>query len=142
MKEYHTKTIIHASKSTVWKHLTNFEAYKNWNPLVANITGNVVEGGTIHTEIVPLEETFAAKLLSFKNNQEMVWQGKRIAKFLLAGKHYYRLKSDENGHTVLEHGEYFTGVLSHFIAKKLLQKMENTFIQHNEALKNRIENEG
>ena len=106
------------------------------------LTTDKKEDGIIYTEIIPLKETFAAQLLSFKTNQEMVWKGKRIAKFLLAGKHYYRLKDGENNTTLLEHGEYFTGILSHFIAKKLLQKMENAFIQHNEALKNRIENEG
>lgn len=141
MKDYHTKIDIKTSKEKVWKTLTDFDSYSEWNPLVSKLTGNISEGGIIYTTIVPLENTFAAKLLSFKENEEIIWLGKRIARFLLAGKHYYRLKSQSENLTTLEHGEYFTGVFSHFISKKLLDKMENAFIQHNLALKKRIENE-
>lgn len=140
MKEYHTKISIVASKETVWRYLTDFNTYKNWNPLVSKLSGDLNEGGIIYTTITPLKETFSATLLSYKENQEIIWQGKRVAKFLLAGKHYYRLEEEKQSVTTLEHGEYFTGILSHFISKKLLNKMEDTFIKHNIALKHRIEN--
>ena len=140
MKEYHTKIEINAPKDVVWNHLIDFEKYIEWNPLVSKITGEIAEGGTIYTTIIPLKETFAAQLLSYKKEEEIVWQGKRIASFLLAGKHYYKLRQQDESTTILEHGEYFTGLFSYFIAKKLLKKMEEAFIQHNIALKKRIEN--
>ena len=140
MKEYHTKVDIKVSRDIVWGVLTDFPNYKQWNPLVSKLSGNIVEGGTIYTTIVPLKNTFAATLLSYKENREIIWQGKRVAKFLLAGKHYYRLKNVNASLTTLEHGEYFTGILSYFISNKLLKKMEDAFIEHNTALKNEIEN--
>lgn len=140
MKEYHTKVDIVAPVEKVWNVLTDFEKYDNWNPLVSNVTGDIAEGGTIYATITPLENTFAAQLLSFKRNQELVWQGKRVAAFLLAGQHYYRLKERSTSLTTLEHGEYFTGILSNFISSRLLTKMKNAFVEHNTALKNRIEN--
>ncbi|MEQ8703986.1 MAG: SRPBCC domain-containing protein [Phaeodactylibacter sp.] len=141
MKEYHTKVEIIAPKERVWKTLIDFERYIDWNPLVSHITGKISEGETIKTTIVPLENTFAATLLSFKENKEIVWKGKQVASFLLAGEHYYRLKEQNENLTILEHGEYFTGVLSVFISKNLIQKMERAFVAHNLALKERIENE-
>lgn len=141
MKDYHTRMDYEASTQKVWEALTDFDNYQEWNPLVSKITGNLTEGGIIYTTIVPLENTFAAKLLSFKANEEIVWQGKLVARFLLAGKHYYRLKSNGPNLTTLEHGEYFTGLLSHLISKKRLKKMENAFVEHNLALKKRIKNE-
>jgi hypothetical protein len=50
------------------------------------------------------------------------------------------LKDADASQTTLEHGEYFTGIFSYFISSKLLKKMKNAFVQHNTALKNRIEN--
>jgi hypothetical protein len=140
MKDYHTKIDINASVVVVWKALTDFERYSEWNPLVSQLTGNISEGGIIHTSIVPLADTFQARLLSFKVNKEIVWKGKRGASFLLAGKHYYRLREQKEDLTTLEHGEYFTGIFSNFISKKLLEKMEQAFVAHNLALKERIEN--
>lgn len=140
MVAYHTNITINAPKELVWKWLTDFESYQQWNPLVSAVVGETIQGGIIETTIVPLNETFQVKLISLKPQQEIVWQGKRGAKFLLAGKHYYRLKAHDLNTTILEHGEYFTGILSPFIPKRLLRKMEETFVQHNQALKDRIEN--
>lgn len=92
MKEYHTRIEIKAPKERVWKALTDFESYSEWNPLVSQITGNISEGGLIKTTIVPLQKTFEATLLTFKENKEIVWKGKQVASFFLAGEHYYRLK--------------------------------------------------
>jgi hypothetical protein len=141
MKEYHTKIEIIASIEKVWEVLSDFEGYNEWNPLVSQITGDISEGGTIKTTIVPLRKTYSATLLSFKENGEMIWKGKQMASFLLAGKHYYILKKQNDNLTTLEHGEYFTGVFSVFISKRILQKMENAFVAHNIALKQRVENE-
>ncbi|HBH22461.1 MAG TPA: SRPBCC domain-containing protein [Cytophagales bacterium] len=141
MKEYHTKIDINASQEKVWNVLTDLKSYSHWNPLVSSITGNLSEGGRIKTTIVPLQNTFEAVLLSFKENKEIVWKGNQIASFLLAGEHYYRLKESNENITTLEHGEYFTGILSVFISKKLLKKMEKAFVAHNIALKKRIEND-
>jgi hypothetical protein len=140
MKEYHTSIKINASVSEVWQVLTDFDSYSEWNPLVTKLDGNIVEGGIINTTIAPLKETFHPILLSYKTEKEITWQGKRIALFLLAGKHYYRLKRDSQSVTTLDHGEYFTGLLSYFISYKLLSKMKEAFVEHNIALKNRIEN--
>lgn len=141
MKEYHTKIEINASKEQVWNVLTDFESYSEWNPLVSHITGNLSEGGTIQTTIVPLQNTFTATLLSFKENKEIVWKGIKVASFLLAGEHYFKIKEQNKNLTTLEHGEYFTGLLSIFISKKLTDKMEQAFISHNLALKEKIEND-
>jgi hypothetical protein len=122
MKEYHTHIEINAPRNEVWNSLTSFENYGEWNPLVSELTGDISEGGTINTRIVPLNKTFSVKLLSYRENEEIIWKGRQVASFLLAGKHYYRLKEHKENVTILEHGEYFTGFLSTFIPKRLLEK--------------------
>ena len=141
MKQYHTDIVIKASVDTVWNELTNTESYPNWNPLVGKLTGELKAGNRISTYIVPLEKTYQPKLLVVEPQKELTWQGIQGAKFLLAGKHYYRLEQISATETRLLHGEWFTGLFSFFIPKRLLQKMESAFIEHNKQLKKRIENE-
>jgi len=140
MKTYHTSISINKPIDNVWKVLTDFEAYPKWNPLVGELTGDIKEGGTIKTHIIPLGKSYYPIVLSFKKEEELIWQGVQGAKILLAGKHYYKLRSIDKNNTELLHGEYFTGILSHFLPKSLLQKMENAFVDHNEVFKKLVEN--
>jgi len=92
MKEYHTKIQINRPRQAVWNFLTDFEKYPEWNPLVGKLAGDIREGGVIETFIVPLNNTYFPKLLTYRPPEEIVWQGRQVATFLLAGKHYYRLR--------------------------------------------------
>lgn len=139
-KEYHTSISIDATKSRVWEELVNVESYPEWNPIVGSIKGELAEGAVIATFIKPLNKTFYPKVVVFHPEEELVWIGKQVAHFLMAGKHYYRLE-DQSGKTMLYHGEYFTGLFAAFIPSKLLSKMKQAFIHHNQQLKQRIENE-
>jgi len=140
MKQYHTSIKINSTLNEVWEALTNFNDYPNWNPIVGKLEGEMKEGNTISTYIVPLKGTFAPVLLRYNKNQELLWQGTLGAKFLLAAKHYYRLNAISATQTELLHGEYFTGLFSYFLPGNFVSKMRTAFEQHNMLLKKRIEN--
>ncbi|WP_338814917.1 SRPBCC domain-containing protein [Bernardetia sp. Wsw4-3y2] len=139
MKQYHTKITINSPLETVWTALVNTENYPNWNPLVGKLEGNLAEEQTIKTYIIPLGNTYSPKIIAFVPYNQLTWKGIQGASFLIAGEHYYKLRKVDNQNTELLHGEYFTGLLSFFIPKKLLQKMENAFLEHNQALKTLLE---
>lgn len=141
MKQYHTVIEINSPAEIVWKHLVDFGAYPEWNPLVGSLTGELIKGAQISTYIIPLGKTYKPTVLTIEPNSEITWQGIQGAKWLLAGKHYYRLEKIDVNKTKLLHGEWFTGLLSWFIRRKLLNKMENAFLSHNQLLKQRIEDE-
>lgn len=61
MKQYHTSITINASIEVVWKHLTDFTSYPSWNPLVGKLVGEMNEGSTISTFIIPLEKLIILK---------------------------------------------------------------------------------
>lgn len=88
MKQYHTSITINASIEVVWKHLTDFTSYPSWNPLVGKFVGEMNEGSTISTFIIPLGKTYHPKIMIYQPKKELVWQGIQGAKFLMAGKHY------------------------------------------------------
>lgn len=140
MRQYHTSVIINCSLETLWNELVNFSEYPNWNPIVGDLKGELKVGNTISTFIVPLNKTYFPKLLVCTPHIELTWQGVRGAKWLMAGKHYYRMEKITDNETKLYHGEYFTGLLSPLISNRLLDKMRLAFLHHNELLKQRIEN--
>ncbi|TCN59538.1 SRPBCC domain-containing protein [Flavobacterium circumlabens] len=135
MKQYHTCIIIQAPVDNVWKSLINFKSYPEWNPIVGKLEGDMIEGNKITTFIIPLKKTFHPILISYKINKEIVWQGVQGAKKILAGKHYYKLVKLNERETKLYHGEFFTGLFSYFISKKMIKKMEDAFVSHNKILK-------
>ncbi|WP_017327313.1 SRPBCC domain-containing protein [Synechococcus sp. PCC 7336] len=140
MKEYRTEIAINASAERVWRVLTDFSAYPEWNPLVGWLEGDLRPEGRIQMFIKPLDRSFHATLKRFQENREMTWVGVRFASWFLSGEHYYRLEITSSNSTQLLHGECFRGAGSGFIRKPMLQKMEDAFIQHNQLLKERVEN--
>lgn len=140
MKEYHTEITIGASVDRVWKVLTDFSAYPEWNPLVGWLEGDFRTGGRIQMFIKPLDRSFQATLKQVQENREMTWVGVRFASWFMSGEHYYRLDAMGSNSTQLLHGECFRGLGSVFIGKPMLRKMEDAFIQHNRLLKERVEN--
>lgn len=140
MKQYHTSVIINAPIKKVWQELTNFKDYPSWNPIVGRLEGNMQVGSKISTHIVPLNNTYSPVLTQYKINEEMTWKGVQGSGALLAAEHYYKLKVISVNQVELLHGEYFTGLFSYFLSKKVMTAMHNAFKQHNILLKQRIEN--
>jgi hypothetical protein len=140
MKQYHTQIVIQAPITRVWAELTNFKAYPEWNPLVRELHGELEVGSKIRMFIIPFGSYFNAEFLTVAPNQEMSWQGVRFAKFLLSGRHYYKLEAIDDNKTRLLHGEFFEGWFSGFISSKTLKMMETIFVVHNELFKKRVEN--
>jgi hypothetical protein len=62
VKEYHTNIVIKAPVGAVWKALTNFSAYPEWNPLVGWLKGDIRANGQIQMFIKPLNRSFTATL--------------------------------------------------------------------------------
>lgn len=138
MQSYHTEALLSASVATVWATLMDTAQYPNWNPLVGQVQGSFEAGARVKVWIVPLGKTFGATITTCVQKQELVWEGVQGAAWLLKGRHYYRLHPQSDQTTLLEHGETFTGLLSYFIPKKLLQRMKQSFIDHNHALQKKL----
>lgn len=139
VREYHTDIIIDAPIQNVWTYLTDFPTYPEWNPVLGWMKGDFQVDGRIQMFVKPLGRSFYATLKSFKSPEAMAWVGVQVAPWFLSGEHYYRLESLSDTSTQLFHGEYFRGLASVFIKRTTLAEMEETFVQHNQLLKERVE---
>lgn len=137
--ELETQIHIEASPERVWKILTDFDSYHNWNPFIKSLTGNVAVGERLDAHIDGMK--FKPKVLSYSKEKELVWLGHFLFKGLVDGEHRFVLVDNGDGSTTFEHGESFSGILVPLFKKKLVKDTKAGFERMNVALKERAETE-
>jgi hypothetical protein len=141
-KEIKTEILIHASPERVWAVLIDFDNYKNWNPFIKSITGNVAAGNTITVRFEPPGTrgmTIKPKVLAFTTNKELRWLGHMLVPGLFDGEHTFELIDHGNGTTTFSQTEKFTGILVPLFRKMLDINTTNGFRLMNQKLKESAE---
>ncbi len=136
-KQIKTSITINASKEKVWKILTDFENYNQWNSFIKSVTGTLKVGKHIKVELQGM--TFKPVVLTFNENSELKWLGHLWFKGLFDGEHKFKLTDNGNGTTNFEHSENFSGILVKLFSKKIDKDTKNGFEQMNKELKLRAE---
>ncbi|MBU3011576.1 SRPBCC domain-containing protein [Polaribacter vadi] len=135
-KQIKTSITINASKEKIWKILTDFENYREWNSFITSVTGKVKVGEQIKIKLQGL--SFKPVVLIFNKNTELKWLGYLWFKGLFDGEHKFKLIDNKNGTTTFEQSENFTGILVNLFSKNL-EKTKKHFEQMNNELKIRSE---
>jgi hypothetical protein len=140
-KEIRTSTEIDGRRETVWRVLTNFEDYPNWNPFISRIDGELALGAMLIFTVATGPETTVtarARLLQVEENRRLVWGGS-AALGLFRGEHRFVIDPAPRG-IVLENSERFSGpVAAVMIRKTRLRAQRRAFEAVNRALKQRVE---
>ena len=134
-----TEILIAADPAKVWKVLTDFPAYHEWNPFIVSISGNPKVGETLQVAISPPEKSemrFKPRVLRAEPNSELRWRGVLWFGWLFAGEHFFQLSETQDGHTRFLHGEDFSGVLVRAVP---MTQTARGFVFMNQALKRRVE---
>lgn len=124
----------------VWSILTDFDNYPKWNPLIGKLKGNVAEQNFVLIYVVPLKMYVPVQITNLEAPNTLTWQAKVPSATVFQGTHYYQLKAVNTHCTMLQHGEFFTGMLSSFIPNFALSKLQDAYQYHNEKLKIIAEN--
>ncbi len=132
-KEITTQIEIAATPESVWKILTDFEKYPEWNPFIHSLTENPVVGEKIEAKIQNMN--FKPVVLVFDKNNEFKWLGNFLFKGLFDGEHRFQLKENPNGTTTLIQSEKFRGILVGLMTKTLDTKTIAGFNEMNQKLK-------
>ncbi|MFI5221302.1 MAG: SRPBCC family protein [Bacteroidia bacterium] len=137
-KELKSEILINASPDKIWKILTDFDKYPEWNPFIKSIKGNAVVGNIIVARMEPPGAsgmTFKPKVLVFETNKEFRWIGHLLFPGLFDGEHKFELIDNGNGTTTFIQSEKFNGILIPFFNKMLDINTVNGFHQMNAKLK-------
>lgn len=138
MREIRTSIEINASPEKVWRILTDFEKYPEWNPFIKSLTGKVEEGKKLRVTIHPPQ----SKAMSFKPiclkldvNKELRWLGHLGIPGLFDGEHIFELTKSDSGNTLFTQRENFKGLLVPLLWKQLDTHTRKGFEMMNEKIK-------
>lgn len=138
-----TEVVINSSAKEVYDTLTDFPAYPQWNPFIKSIEcdGPLHEGGKLKATMqLPNDKgrTFTPVVLKVDPPSEFRWRGSLPIPGLFTGEHFFLIKEETPGSTLLVHGEHFSGLLIPMVGG-VLKKTETAFNEMNAALKQRVE---
>jgi len=142
MKQIRTEILIDAPASTVWKILTDFDSYPDWNPFIKSFKGEPTKGKRFSV-IIQLPDakpmTFKPVCLELNDYKEFRWLGHLFIKGLFDGEHIFEL-SEKNGKTTFIQRENFRGILVPLLWNQIHAKTRKGFEMMNEKLKEKAEN--
>jgi hypothetical protein len=137
-----TELEIAAAPDAVWRVLSDFATYQEWNPFIVRIAGNLSVGARLEVTLSLPESNdefrFKPVLCVVEPPHQLRWRGRFLVKGLFDGEHFFQLHETAEGHTRLVHGEDFSGLLVKVMGKTLTQTARG-FVYMNQALKRRVE---
>ena len=142
MKEIHTEINIQATAERVWKILTDFKNFQQWNPFIYKIDGDPSVGTRIKIHLrTPngKNRRYQPKITMVEPFRELRWLGKLTIPGIFDGERIFILEPIRDKQIRFVHKEIFTGLLVHLVGNRLDRDMYSSFISMNEALKKRAE---
>ena len=139
--ELRTEVEINAPAAHVYRVLTDFERYHEWNPFIPNIAGKLAVGQQLALEVsLPEGKSYLLKprITQLTENTELRWRGSYLFPFLLQAEHFFLVTERGERLTRFVQGENFSGLLLRF-AGNTLTLTARGFVYMNQALKKRAE---
>jgi len=130
MTELHSHIEIAAPAERVWKILTTFDAYEDWNPFIRRATcSNLKAGERLEIALLPpggTGWTFAPTLTRVHPPRELKWLGRFILPGLFDGEHRLVIEPQDEHHVRFIQSEQFRGLLVPFFGN-MLEKTHRGF---------------
>lgn len=142
MREITTEIEIAAPATKVWNLLTDFDHWKEWNPIVSQASGVAALGSklsvTMRCENGKDGPKYTPIITIFDEPKSFRWRGKMMAEFLFTNDKIFELEETGSG-TRLIHKELFSGLVVPLFWGKLNEGVPSMLQSMNEALKAKAE---
>ncbi|RYZ01569.1 MAG: SRPBCC domain-containing protein [Myxococcales bacterium] len=139
--ELRSEVEIDAPRSHVYRVLTDFAHYEEWNPYFTRVAGELVVGSTLQLELSLPEGSayeLAAEVTRVAPDEALRWVGRFWSSALLQLEQSFALTEPRAGVTRVLQGQDFSGFLLRFAGKGLTQAARGA-VYMNQALKKRAE---
>ncbi|MFN3530147.1 MAG: SRPBCC family protein [Bacteroidia bacterium] len=136
-RKIETQIVINAPAETVYRLLTQLDNYKNWNPFIIESKGKAVVGQRLVNVMRNGNGSirFQPIVTRAEENTAFEWLGSLGIRGLFDGRHYFVIERIKDNQVNLIHGEYFSGVLSGWLLRKIDEQTRSNFIAMNQALR-------
>lgn len=132
-KEIKTSIVIDAQPEIIWKVLTDFPSYEQWNLFLTSVEGDFIVGNKV--KITAGGMKFKPKVLAYEENVEIRWKGKFLFKGLFDGEHSFVIVDNGEGTSTFKQEEIFSGILVGLFKKKIEGSTKDGFNEMNLKLK-------
>jgi len=139
--ELRSEIEIDAPLAHVYRVLTDFERYPEWNPFLTAVRGTLVKGEKLAIEMsLPEGDAYQLEptVTVVEPNVELRWVGRFRFRALLEAEHLFQLRAPRDGVTRLVQGQNFSGLLLRFAGASLTLAARGA-VYMNLALKKRAE---
>jgi hypothetical protein len=142
VKEVRTEIEIKSYPESVWKILTDFATYDQWNPFINKIIGLPTEGSKIDISIETpsgKNRKYSPRITKVEEGRELRWFGKSSLPGFLNAEHIFTIEELQPERVRFTQREVFDGLLIRLFGKGLDVDVRQGFQDMNEALKKRAE---
>ncbi len=144
MNAVETEIAIATEPREVWRVLTRFEHYGEWNPFITQIDGTPALGQTVTVHIhvaghaaLPIK----AEIVTFRENAELVWRSHLLKEGLFDRDHIFRIEPNATGSLVFQK-QTLEGAIAPAAAYLTEDAIRRGLENMNAALKRRVEQVG
>ena len=142
MRELHSEIEIDAAPERVWRILTDFDSYPEWNPFLRRARGELRTGERLEVHVQPSNGrgmTFRPTVIEAEPNHVFRWLGHLGVRGLFDGEHSFIIKPLGESRVRFVQHEAFTGLLVPLLFRMIEKDSRRGFEEMNRALKERAE---
>ena len=142
MKEVSAEIEINSYPESVWKILTDFATYDQWNPFINKIIGIPTEGSKIDIYLETpsgKNRKYSPRITKVEEGRELRWSGKSSLPGLLNAEHIFTIEELRPERVRFIQREVFNGLLTRIFGKGVDIDVRQGFQDMNDALKKRAE---
>jgi hypothetical protein len=142
VKEVRSEIEINSYPESVWKILTDFATYDQWNPFINKIIGLPTEGSKIDIYIETASgknRKYSPRITKVEEGRELRWFGKSSLPGFLNAEHIFTIEELQPESVRFIQREVFDGLLTRLFGKGLDTDVMQGFQDMNDALKKRAE---
>jgi hypothetical protein len=142
MREIRSEIEINSYPESVWRILTDFAAYEQWNPFINKIIGSPKKDEKIDIYIETpggKKRRYSPRITKVYEGRELRWYGKSSLPGFLNAEHIFMIEELQPGLVRFIQQEIFEGLLARLVGKDFDEDVVRGIREMNHALKKRAE---
>jgi hypothetical protein len=142
MKEIHTEIDISAADADIWRILTDFDSFPNWNPYIRKAVGELTVGALLDLTLQPsgvASTVIHATVLAVEPKRKLSWLSHMFFPGLFDREQTLTLEVLPSMRVRFTHVQSFSGILVPLFMSKIETDMRRGCKDMNRAVKLRAE---
>jgi hypothetical protein len=142
LKELTTEIQINSSPEILWKVITDFKNYYQWNPILQKIKGEPIIGNQLEIHLSTIggkNRVYHPKIIKITPNHELRWKGTLLFSQIFSGERIFLIEKLSENKVNFVNKEIFSGIGVRFTSQKMEDDIVASFKKMNEALKKTTE---